>query len=318
MDSNQEWAYETEIEKIRQKHYNATVVRLRLIHDDLLIIRVRPDKGIPQFKPGQYTTLGLGSWERRIDSTGASEHPDKVQLIRRAYSISCTLVDTAGELKPCETCNYLEFYITLVPRPDDEKPPLTPRLFALTVDSRIHIGPKPVGTYTLEHVGEQDDIIFAGTGTGEAPHNSMAAELLRDNHHGRIAMLTCVRHKSDAAYVAEHEQLAKKYPNYQYRLYTTREPENVDKSHPEYIGKQYLQHIFSGTQFEKDFGWKPNPAATHVYLCGNPDMIGLPYKDADENTVFPETTGVVEILTLNGFKLDAPRNPGNIHFEKYW
>lgn len=315
MDAEADWAYQAEVEKTRAKHYNATVTRIRHIHDNLLILRVRPDKGVPMLKPGQYTTLGLGSWERRHDGAPS---PEKVQLIRRAYSVSCTLVDTAGDLKTCEKSDYLEFYITLVDRPDDKKPPLTPRLFALTVDSRIHVGPKPVGTYTLEHIGEQDDVIFAGTGTGEAPHNAMAAHLLSHEHHGRIAMLTCVRLKADAGYLTEHDKLAERFPNYQYRLYTTREAENTDKSHPKYVGKQYLQQIFSGNKFEEDFGWKPNPAGTHVYLCGNPDMIGLPYKDDDEKTVFPETTGVVEILTLNGFTLDAPRNPGNIHFEKYW
>ena len=57
-----------------------------------------------------------------------------------------------------------------------------------------------------------------------------------------------------------------------------------------------------------------DPATTHVYMCGNPAMIGIP----DEEGVFPATTGVVELLVERGFTIDKRGQPGNIHYEEYW
>src|SRR5438105_15726601 len=48
--------------ELRRKWYNATVVSLRKTHSDLMILRVRPDFARPLHKPGQHSTLGLGSW----------------------------------------------------------------------------------------------------------------------------------------------------------------------------------------------------------------------------------------------------------------
>ena len=47
-------------------------------------------------------------------------------------------------------------------------------------------------------------------------------------------------------------------------------------------------------------------------------MIGLPAQDGDGNVTFPETTGVVELLTKRGFTLDRRKQPGNVHYEEYW
>ncbi len=72
------------------------------------------------------------------------------------------------------------------------------------------------------------------------------------------------------------------------------------------------------TEFTPDgLGVERDPAKVHVFVCGNPDMIGLPDESGDE-PVYPETTGVVELLTARGFKLDKRRDPGNIHFEEFW
>jgi len=56
------------IQELRQQKYNATVVRLKKLQTELMIIRVRPDRPLPPHLPGQYTSLGLGYWEPR--------HPD--------------------------------------------------------------------------------------------------------------------------------------------------------------------------------------------------------------------------------------------------
>jgi ferredoxin--NADP+ reductase len=60
-----------------------------------------------------------------------------------------------------------------------------------------------------------------------------------------------------------------------------------------------------------------DPGSTHVFLCGNPAMIGIP-EEHDSTAVFPEPVGVVELLTKRGFTLDRHRQIGNIHVEEYW
>lgn len=306
-----------EIEELRHKYYNASVMDLRMPHDHLMIVRIKPDEEVPPFSGGQYTTLGLGSWEHRVDG-GPLAELEKPKLIRRAYSISCPMLDLQGELLANDEIDYLEFYITLVLRPDTDDPPLTPRLFRLKEGDRLHLGKKPVGTYTLKPVEPGNNVIFAGTGTGEAPHNSMSIELLKRGHTGRIVSMTCVRYKGDLGYLDQQEQLQKLFSNYRYGAFTTREPENMDENHPSYVGKQYLQDIIRPERFEETFGWSPDPENTHVFLCGNPSMIGLPEKNEQGELVFPDSKGMVELLTEQGYKLSTPKNPGNIHFEKYW
>jgi len=188
----------------------------------------------------------------------------------------------------------------------------------LKVGDRVHLGKKPVGTYTLKPIQPNDNVIFAGTGTGEAPHNSMSVELLKRGHTGNIVSMTCVRYKGDLGYLDQQAQLQKRYSNYRYAAFTTREPENIDQKHPDYVGKQYLQDFIHPEKFQNEFGWTPNPKQTHVFLCGNPSMIGLPEKNEQGALVFPESKGMVELLSEQGYQLSTAKSPGNIHFEKYW
>ena len=76
-------------------------------------------------------------------------------------------------------------------------------------------------------------------------------------------------------------------------------------------------HRPSRLVFATDFGVELDPERTHVFLCGNPAMIGLP-EEVDGETRFPEVAGVVELLTARGFTLDHRKQRGNIHFEEYW
>ena len=75
--------------------YNAHVRHARQLHDALMIVRVVLDARVPEFMAGQYATLGLGEWEPRVDDVGSHSPLESAtgQLIRRAYSISCPLLD---------------------------------------------------------------------------------------------------------------------------------------------------------------------------------------------------------------------------------
>jgi ferredoxin--NADP+ reductase len=301
---------------LRQKHYNATVVALERVHSDLMLLRVKPDFPIPPHKPGQYSTLGLGHWEPRTpDCQEEVPKPgDEIKLIRRAYSLSCPVLDERRDLLDRDRTGWLEFYIVLVRQSDKGPPALTPRLFLLNQGDRIFLGEKIAGHYTLDPVKPGDSVVLLSTGTGEAPHNYMLWELLRRGHTGRILAACCVRYRRDLAYLALHDELMRRYSNYTYLSLTTREAQNVQH-------KVYIQDLITSGQLEQRLGKALDPAATHVFLCGNPKMIGVPTVDkATGARVYPQPPGVVEILEQRRFQIDQPsiKLKGTIHFEEYW
>src|SRR5205085_10766252 len=161
--------------------------------------------------PGQDTTLGLGGWEPRCPGC-QDEHPkpgDDAKVVRRAYSISCSVLGDGGELLDLAATDWVEFYVVLVRQGDNpEKPPaLTPRLFMLREGDRIQLGEKFTGHFTLAGVKPTDTVLFFGTGTGEAPHNYMLWQLLSSGHQGRILSACCVRYRKDLGYLPTHENL---------------------------------------------------------------------------------------------------------------
>jgi ferredoxin--NADP+ reductase len=307
-----------QIAELRRQKYNATLVYLHKVHSDLLILRVRPDFLRPPHRPGQYTVLGMGFWEPRMPGCQEEElkPEEESRLARRSYSISSSILDDKGDLLDVEKTDWLEFYIVLV-RGETEtgrSPVLTPRLFLLRQDDRLYLGEKITGHFTLEGVQPDDTIVFLSTGTGEAPHNYMLWELLHNNHTGRILSACCVRYRRDLGYHSIHETLMKRYPNYTYLPLTTREGVGPG-------GKVYIQDLITSCELERALQQPIDPARTHVYLCGNPKMIGLPEKDRVTGVIsFPPSVGVVELLTRRGFVLDQPAQKfrGNIHYEEYW
>lgn len=305
-----------QIAEWRAKRYNGTVIYLRRPNPELMILRVRPDFLVPAHEPGQYCSLGLGYWEPRFPGCQEEDlsEGDESRLILRAYSISHPmLID--GQL-PAPQNEWLEFYIVLVKFASDggKAPGLTPRLFMLKEGERLKIGEKITGSFTLEGVRPSDTVLFLSTGTGEAPHNYMLWELLRRGHQGRILGACCVRYQRDLGYLMTHRQLESMFPNYSYVTLTTREATSDGR-------KVYIQDLITSGQLEERLGIPLDPKTTHVFLCGNPKMIGVPTIDRETGErTYPQPTGVIEILERRGFRCDDPRAKlrGNIHYEKYW
>lgn len=298
-------------EELRTEYYNATITHFDATHSDLWTLRVKPDDGDTSFLPGQYATLGLGHWEDRVDDAVDPGIDDKWEkLIRRSYSISSKMLEPTGYLTDETTNDELEFYIVLVQPTPDNVPGLTPRLALKRPGDRIYLGPKVAGRYTLAAVDDPSStVVFLSTGTGEAPHNAMLIELLRKGHTGPIVSAVSVRRWADLGYLDIHRDLEQRYANYHYLPLPTREDD---------VPKRYIQDVLVNDGFAEAFGVELDPASTHVYLCGNPAMIGLPEKDADGNEVYPETKGAVEILLERGFTVDKRNSPGNVHYEEYW
>lgn len=299
------------VEELRAEHYNATITHFEPTHSDLWVLRVKPDHGSVSHLPGQYASLGLGYWEERVDDA-MEDNIDKQweKLVRRSYSISHRIFDEHGYLANDAEADELEFYIVLVPPTPDNVPGLTPRLATKTPGDRIYLGPKVAGRYTLAPVtNPADTVILLSTGTGEAPQNAMVTELLRKGHHGPIVSAVSVRQWADLGYLDKHRELEKRYPNYHYLPQPTREPD---------VPKRYLQDLIREDVFASEFGVELDPTTTHVFLCGNPSMIGLPTEAEDGSITYPDTVGVVQLLAERGFTLDHRKERGNVHYEEYW
>lgn len=309
-----------EQQRLRDQFYNATIIDRIDLTEDLSKFRIRPDVPLPPFEPGQYLAIGLGNWEPRLSGTQTQEVPvNKTRKIaRRAYSISCPMLHADETLATQECVDYLEFYITLVRHGENaaSKPPvLTPRLFCKSTGDRLVMERKVTGKYVLGSYEPDDTMLFLGTGTGEAPHNAMAAKLLATGHRGRIVIATSVRYRRDCAYRREHEILMQQYPNYLYLPLTTREEENILADHPHFVGKQYLQSLFTSGKLAELARDPLSPGNTHVFLCGNPAMIGYVPPGADA----PENPGMLPLLRAAGFHYDVHEHQaGTIRFEKYW
>lgn len=300
-------------ESLRAANYNATFSAIRRHKEDLWVLKVRPDEPLGPYDAGQYTTLALGYWEPRADEAMEDFEADPGQLeklARRSYSVASSIIDDEGELVEPHP-EELEFYIVKVEPEGDQIPALTPRIFMKEVGDRIFMGRKFTGRYTLAGVEDEDTVVFLSTGTGEAPQNNMTGELLRRGHKGRILNVCCVRYRSDLAYTEQHRVVEEKYPNYRYEALTTREPENEGN-------KVYIQDLLQSGRLEELLEAPLDPDSTHVFLCGNPSMIGLPEWDEDGTVHFPDRLGVCELLAERGFTIDHRRERGNVHYEEYW
>lgn len=308
-----------EIKELRSENYNATVLAVHRANEELAILRVVPDAGHCHYSPGQYTTLGLGYWEPRVSEVQPEEIDEAQQrkIVRRAYSFSSPMLDEQGELVHPDSAGFVEFYVVLIRQGEERPPGLTPRLFALSRGDRLHLGAKVTGHYTLDDVPKNGNVIFVATGTGEAPHNTMLAELLAKSHQGRVVTVTCVRKRHDLGYLSVYRELESRYENFRYLPLTTREPENLDPTLPNYKPKQHLQEYFDSGAFEEDSRLALDPATCSVFLCGNPAMIGVPTRGL-HGMAPPSPRGMVHLLQQRGFTIDEPGQSGNIHFEKYW
>ena len=265
-------------------HYNATVVGREAINPQLLILRVRPDAGDYAFTPGQFAVLGLTGDEARIAEAAPEEvAPDPQKLIRRAYSIASSSVERA----------YLEFYLTLVTTGE-----LTPRLFALSHGSRVFLGPKASGLFTLDRVAPAKSVVLVATGTGLAPYVSMLRTMLINDTVRKFVVLHGARCSWDLGYRAELESLARIRPNFTYIPAITR-PEQ-DPHFRGQIGR--IQKLLEQGLVEQLAGVELAPAHTDVFLCGNPEMI----------------THVKTLLESRGFTKDHGKQSGTMHVEEYW
>ena len=268
--------------------YNAVVLKRIEVTPQLIILQVRPDDGVKDFKPGQFSVLGLFREAPRVAEADPEEVPEEKRktLVRRAYSIS------SGSQRK----EYLEFYISLVYSGE-----LTPRLLALQPEDRLFVGPKMAGVFTLDKAPVDKNILLVATGTGLAPYVSMARTLSLGEGGCPIRPLAVLHGASyswDLGYRAELEGLNAQCERFHYLPIVSR-PEK-DASWSGRTGR--LTDWLDKPDLGEMCGFSLDPEQTQVFLCGNPGMI--------------ETAA--EQLKARGYDPGTRKEPGNLHMEKYW
>ncbi len=113
-----------EIESLRQKSYNATVIRRIDITSDLARFQIRPDAGVPAFEPGQYVAVGMGYWESRVAETQEENlEPAKLRkMVRRAYSFLALWWTVKGTLPRAMSSTISSFISCLYAKRKNHRP----------------------------------------------------------------------------------------------------------------------------------------------------------------------------------------------------
>jgi ferredoxin--NADP+ reductase len=268
------------------QEYNAVVLERVDVSPGLMILRVGTvGWPTPSFKAGQYTVLGmLGSAPRAPETDAERPPPEQDKLIRRAYSVASSSKDE----------QYLEFYVSLV-----KSGALTPRLFALQRGSKLWLSPKMTGMFTMDKVPADTHIVLIATGTGLAPYMSMLRTHLGESNDRHVLVVQGARHSWDLGYRAELMTMQRLSPRLTYLPIISNPEEEVVP----WTGLTGLIDDWWGSEtLIRAWQMAPSPATTHVFLCGNPLMI----------------EAMLKVLGVDGYVEHTPKQPGQIHLEKFW
>jgi len=267
---------------------NAKVIERMEFSPGSFILRVAPEGWeLPDFKPGQYSVLGLfGSASRTAMADPESEDMEPGKLIMRAYSVASSSIAT----------QYVEFYITLV-----RSGALTPRLYDLQIGDKVFLGKKFTGLMTLDSVPQDANVLLIATGTGLAPYMSMLRTMVESSGlNRRYAVIHGARHSWDLGYRGELETLSRVANNNFSYIPVISEPneELVPWNGP----TGFVEDVWRSGLLKALWQAPPTKDDSHVFLCGNPLMI----------------ESAIAFLGKEGFTEHTPRTPGQIHLERYW
>ena len=236
----------------------ATLTYVQLLKEDLAIFRLVPNDGaIPDYKPGQFLTIGLNV-------------PSEGKVIRRAYSIA----------SHPENKKYIELVIRWVRKPLPGR--LTTQLFNAKEGDEIS-WIKPTGQFTINDTlpnGEKDmrRIVCLGGGTGLAPFVSVAQHMHDVGDKRELVVLHGASYVDELSYKdlltdLEMESLEKGKDkwNFKYRASISRPQEWFNRSWSGQVGRveTFLRSKEGGlSPLEQLVGEKITPQNTMFYICG--------------------------------------------------
>jgi len=260
--------------------YNATVTGKIMLTPDLMILRVRTDTHRNMFNAGQYTSIALlGKETRSPNSVLPLESFSDDELIIRPYSIASANHQT----------NNFEFYISQV-----KSGQLTPRLFNLTLGSRMWVDDHILGVFSLNETPENCNIVMIATGTGLAPYISFLRSHIKDHQEIKLAVIHGAAYPWDLGYYSELEFIQQTFSNFHY--FPT-----LLKADDSWTGlRGYIEEHLESGELEKA-GIELDPDKTHFYLCGNPKMV----------------ESVTNFLSKKNFTKHCDDKPGALHIEEY-
>ncbi|MEM2139917.1 MAG: ferredoxin--NADP reductase [Nitrososphaera sp.] len=218
---------------------------------DLAILRIQPDDSspVPDFKPGQFITLGL-----KLDGDD--------RVTNRAYSLS----------SPPEEKRYFELYIKWATEPVPGK--FTTALFNMKVGDRLYWR-KPAGAFTLEDKkadGTPDDrtLVLVASGTGLAPFVSYALHLKAAGSKRKVAVLHGARSARELGYRDMFEKMAKENPNFVYLPTVSRPNDPASQGWTGRTGRVESLLVPNGgrSELEKALGHRVAPENTFFHICG--------------------------------------------------
>jgi NAD(P)H-flavin reductase len=155
----------------------AKLVQRKDISEDLMVIKLEPEDGRFEFKPGQYCTLGIDG-------------------VERAYSI------VSAPYEPL-----LEIFVELVP--DGE---LTPKMWGLKLGDSMSLRPRAKGIFIMNEKVHHH--LMLSTVTGVAPYVSIIREYLHQERQGhRFYVLLGASYQDELTYDQEWSELANEHPD---------------------------------------------------------------------------------------------------------
>ncbi|MFN8622365.1 MAG: FAD-binding oxidoreductase [Chloroflexota bacterium] len=218
---------------------NAALVEREALTADLAHIRIRPDAGVPAFKPGQYVSIGL---------------PGPSGPVIRPYSIA----SAPG------TPDVIEL---LIRRLDDGA--LTTRLWAMAPGDRLWLGPVK-GLFHLDpDHAPATPLLFLGAGTGLAPIMAMLGALAAQpaQRRPRATLIQGATHVDELAYQARLAAWAA--DGWLRYLPTISRPADPGNARWSGATGRVETHVRGALEA---FG--TSPARVTAYLCGNDGMVG--------------------------------------------
>ncbi|MCT9305813.1 ferredoxin reductase, partial [Acinetobacter baumannii] len=141
-------------------------------------------------------------------------HPVKVKIDGRLYERSYSLTERNGDL------------ILTVKKIADGK--VSTWLHEQSqVGDIVELG-QPFGDMRLD---DQQNVVLLAAGSGITPMYSLIEQLKRNQQltQVQVKLLYWVKHRDEAAFASEFEQLAVQYPQFEYKIFSTQDVQHDDR-----------------------------------------------------------------------------------------